>query len=313
MKKIILIFLMFLSVNVFSQTLTTYYSFKTYPNSANRNIYWYGVNFSRIDSVLHVLSTGSSFSLSDFHAFTGINTFANGTYFNDSAKFTRIVIMDSLKVNNRISGYGPLIDSLSASFLRSGTVPMARLSDSTFKLSNLDTTRFMDLSDTSHYVHTDTLTTESVKSVVGFWNLVTFYTTATFAVSPVFSALVNFANGITTTTFYASGYSRMGELSRNEKKVTKSVYLSAINTTYTVAHGISRVENVTSCKLMVKHDSTGAAVPQILPQGYNATTAQAVGNSVWMDSLLCYYFLASTSTGLIGDSAIFEITYTDNH
>ena len=100
MKKIILIILMFISVNVFSQTLTTYYSFKTYPTSINKNIYWYGVNFSRIDSVLHLLATGStSFDLTAFHSFSGINNFTNGTTFSDSVRMTRLSV-DTLTITN---------------------------------------------------------------------------------------------------------------------------------------------------------------------------------------------------------------------
>jgi len=143
MKKIILIILMLISVNVFSQTLTTYYSFKTYPTSVNKNIYWYGVNFSRIDSVLHLLATGStSFDLTAFHSFSGINNFTNGTTFSDSVRMTRLSV-DTLTIT-------------------SGKIDSARI-PSTVKI------------DTAKFAHTDTLTTESVRSVWNFWNIVAYY------------------------------------------------------------------------------------------------------------------------------------------
>ena len=143
MKKIILIILMFISVNVFSQTLTTYYSFKTYPTSINKNIYWYGVNFSRIDSVLHLLATGgTSFDLTAFHSFSGINNFTNGTTFSDSVRMTRLSV-DTLTIT-------------------SGKIDSARI-PSTVKI------------DTAKFAHTDTLTTESVRSVWNFWNIVAYY------------------------------------------------------------------------------------------------------------------------------------------
>jgi len=286
MKKIILIILMFISVNVFSQTLTTYYSFKTYPTSINKNIYWYGVNFSRIDSVLHLLATGStSFDLTAFHSFSGINNFTNGTTFSDSVRMTRLSV-DTLTIT-------------------SGKIDSARI-PSTVKI------------DTAKFAHTDTLTTESVRSVWTFWNIVRCIGVVTFDVSPVFNAAVNFANGINVTgnatvsgDLVLSGWTKnQSSLNRDQYEKVKIVRttMPAVTLTNSVAHGIPNWHTITSYSVSIFDDSTFNMISQ--PQNSYSTTNTLI-NTWYVDSLYINIKTPAGATTIAGDSVKFRITYTD--
>jgi len=164
--------------------------------------------------------------------------------------------------------------------------------------------------DTTHFAHTDTLTTEGIKGIWGFWNTVRFYTTTTFDVSPVFSALVNFANGIETTSLYVSGFTRQGELSRNEKtKIVKNV-LSAAGTN-TIAHGIPNFRNIIAYNLVVRHDSVAGSRLNY-GSGYNLNALYTTPTAIWSDTTNVYYY-AGACWGLVGDSTFIRITYTDSY
>lgn len=149
MKKIILILIILLTSNiVFSQS--AYYKKVSVKDSLysaagtlriNANAYY-------LDGVLQTFS-GSSFDLTAFHLWTGINRFTNGTYFTDSVKFTGIAIVDSIK------GNGSGLTSVDAITLKG--------------------------QDTTHFARTDTLTTERVKSKTEFSDIVKFFLSPTIA------------------------------------------------------------------------------------------------------------------------------------
>jgi len=140
--------------------------------------------------------------------------------------------------------------------------------------------------DTTHFARTDTLTTEGIKGIWGFWNTVRFYTTATFDVSPIFSAVVNFANGLTTTTITASSTAtfngdvvntgkRYQGASSNIDKYYRDTVIRAVcgatGTTVTTAHGISNTSNISMFTYQIKDDSSGLVLTP------NATNAALVG------------------------------------
>jgi len=291
MKKIILIILMFISVNVFSQTLTTYYSFKTYPTSINKNIYWYGVNFSRIDSVLHLLATGStSFDLTAFHSFSGINNFTNGTTFSDSVRMTRLSV-DTLTIT-------------------SGKIDSARI-PSTVKI------------DTAKFAHTDTLTTESVRSVWTFWNIVRCIGVVTFDVSPVFNAAVNFANGITVTgTATFNGDLVPTSWVKTQSSVTKDQYIkdkfvrlpiststSAGTVTYAL-HGIGRT-SVRDFDIVIRDDSTGRFAKSGNVGLEGGAWAQGAFSTWGLNDTAVWFRRTANAYNFIGDTAFFHIIYAD--
>jgi len=342
---------------------------------------------------------GSSFDLTAYHLWSGINYFTNGTYFEDSVRVTGQVIFDStlsvggyviatdsvkgnalsagdMFLNNNGSGiywrayssyinegvdelfysskthnfvtkngnnYIAILDSasgfnlaygvfagngsglttLNASNLSSGTILQSRFSDSVYKLSNLDTTRFLDQSDTSSFFRVGDVLSPAITEIVN--SLVTFSTAVTFIVSPVFSAVVNFPYGITTTTITASSTATFnGDLVptwvKNNSSVSAYQYektkiiafkLGATTaTTYTSAHGITDWHTIKSYTVGIMDDSSNTL---ILPN-VNSDDAGSAGklyNNANIDSLNCRVRLLSGSINLVNDSVFFRIVYTD--
>ena len=123
--------------------------------------------------------------------------------------------------------------------------------------------------DTTHFAHTDTLTTERVKSKTEFSDIVTFF------LSPVFSALVTFANGITVTTITASstatfngdqintGWKKIGS-SKTQYQYTRDTVIWAVcttgPTTITTTHGLGNIGRLISYTCVIKDDSSGLLV-----------------------------------------------------
>lgn len=205
-----------ISVNCFSQSgyfkklhvIDSIYA----PGRINAGAYY-------LNGVLQTFGGGSgTFDTTAFHHFTGINVFSDGTYFQDS-----------VNISGKFIAKGTLVDSLVATYLRSGTVPMPRLSDSVFKLSNLDTSNlsqlnqintFSNLNYFSRKTFIDTVssydplftqnlvltTTGSSDSIVAV-RKVSLYDVTTFYAAAILKTLWDFPFGITTTAITASALS----------------------------------------------------------------------------------------------------------
>lgn len=222
---------------------------------------------------------------------------------------------------------GSGIQALNGSNVSTGVIKAGRLSDSVFKLSNLDTTRFLDLSDTSKYYHIDTLQTENIKSVSNFWNIISFYATAninavfTFVTSPIFSAVVNFANGLTTTTMTASGtvtfngdmvnngWKKIGSASSRDQYLRDTMIrqiAAAVGSTVTTAHGIPNHYSIVSWNVLIVDDSL-----TLLP-GANWTSGyRNPGFSFSIDATNLKYFTPLSAYSIPGDTLKWYIKYTD--
>ncbi len=142
MKKLIFIFLFI--CNLCSADLTPHFSFYYYPSSANPTTVAWSNNYYRIDSLFNIVGSGSSFDLTAFHSFSGINLFTNGTTFSDSVRITRLKV-DTLTISSGKLPFSVLSDSLftntrfdtTKNFYRRDTVGF-------FNRYNLDTTRFAE-------------------------------------------------------------------------------------------------------------------------------------------------------------------------
>jgi len=206
MKKIFLFIFLLISLNCFSQSgyfkrlhvIDSIYA----PGRINASAYY-------LNGVLQTFGGGSSFDLSAFHNFTGVNYFS-----------------DSVIISGKFTAKGNLVDSLVATYLRSGTIPMARFSDSVFKLINLDTNNLLQLnqintlSNLNYFnrkTYVDTVssfdplfaqnlvltTAGSGDSIVAVRKF-SFYDIASFYIAPLIKSLWDFPFGITTTTIIAS-------------------------------------------------------------------------------------------------------------
>ena len=212
MKKIFLILFLLTTAGAYSQS--GYYTRLKVrdslyaPTRINAGAYY-------LNGVLQTFG-GSGFDLTAFHNFTGVNLFSNGSYFTDSVNIT-----------GKFIAKGTLVDSLVASYLRSGTVPMARLSDSVFKITNLDTANLPQLDQLNTFTNTNYFNRNTFIDTITAWDgifqqnlvLTTYGNTdsviiirkislkdiVTFFLAPVLKTLWDFPYGITTTTITASG------------------------------------------------------------------------------------------------------------
>ena len=249
--------------------------------------------------------------------------------FNDSLRGRGNVLFDSMKVLGTINtlvlnasgsviganfvGDGSLLTSLNAEEL-TNEIDNARLNSAIPK-------------DSAALFGTDTSTTQIVRAKTDFRDSVTFRNvvkflltcafdnTVTFLVSPVFLSTVNFANGLTTTTITASGnvnlqgFTKLGDLAENEKVKFIRMYIDTVGGYNKADHGFTGngYMNINTVFIMVKHDTTAGF--RMLPGGSNSAAAITPGVNITFDSLKIWYFPASTATGLLGDTAIFKITY----
>lgn len=185
--------------------------------------------------------------------------------------------------------------------------------------------------DTSKFARTDTLITEDIKGKWNFWNVVRCIGVVTFDVSPIFNSLVNFANGITTTTITASstatfngdmlntGWKSQGS-SQNQYKYSRDTVLKMVlNTTSgtaftdTIRHGITNWRSIVFTQFIVHEDS--ANVNCIIGLYANdAASASLYGAQAWTDSLFARVRLPGgngNSTAWRGDTCTVYIKYTD--
>lgn len=224
------------------------------------------------------------------------------TNFTDTVQMSDYVqIIGNLNVGTNITslgkvtadsllGIGYYITDINAANIASGKIDSARIPN-TAKI------------DTAKFAHTDTLTTESVRSVWTFWNIVRCIGVVTFDVSPVFNSAVNFANGITTTTITASGTAtfngdvvntgkRFQGASSNIDKYYRDTIIRAVctatGTTVSVAHGVSNTSNIAMFTYQIKDDSSGLVLTP------NATNGALIGAG------LLYYppFIDATNINL---------------
>lgn len=185
--------------------------------------------------------------------------------------------------------------------------------------------------DTTHFARTDTLTTENIKGAWTFWNVVRCIGIVTFDVSPVFNSVVNFANGITTTTLTVSstatfngdmintGWKSVGSAQNQYKylrdTVLKMVLSGSSGTAITdsVTHGISNWRSIVFTQFIVHEDS--ADVNSILGLYSNESAAAGMfGGICWTDSRCARVRLTGgngSSTNLRGDTCTVYIKYTD--
>ena len=207
-------------------------------------------------------------------------------------------------------GVGYYITDINAANIASGKIDSARIPN-TAKI------------DTANFAHTGSGITEIFNSIV------TFATTVTFTVSPVFSALVNFANGLTTTTIRASstvtfdgdmvntGWKKVGSGRNTYKYIKDTVLYVALTasppyagTTFTVNHGIANWKSIIQTNFLIHEDSLNL---NILPNIYPTVSYQVpfVYTMVSTDSTKCNIFIPATSVSLFNDTATIFIKYTD--
>lgn len=183
-----------------------------------------------------------------------------------------------------------------------------------YSVYNLDTASKMTYAkDSSHLAHTDTLTTEHIKGVWTFWNIVRFIGVVTFDVSPIFNAAVNFANGISVTgNASVTGYTTLGDstgaiplkycLVRGKTGAnTNSNYNFALPQ-HLIGNGFKRIVSWT-CN--VRNDSA------VSGQKKNFSPGSWYGNLSYyasIDSVNCTIVLPAASN-LINDSITFCIWY----
>lgn len=217
MKKIFLILFLLTTAGAYSQS--GYYTRLKVrdslyaPTRINAGAYY-------LNGVLQTFG-GSGFDLTAFHNFTGVNLFSNGSYFTDSVNIT-----------GKFIAKGTLVDSLVATYLRSGTVPMARLSDSVFKITNLDTANLPQLDQLNTFTNTNyfnkntfidtitafdgifqqnlVLTTYGASDSVIVIRKISLKDVVTFFLAPILKTLWDFPFGITTTTITTSSTATFG-------------------------------------------------------------------------------------------------------
>ena len=218
------------------------------------------------------------------------------------------------------TGNGSGLATLNAGNLSSGTILQSRLSDSVFKLSNLDTTRFLDQSDTSKYFRLGDIITP-ITEIVN--SLVTFSTTVTFTVSPVFSALVNFANGITVTgTATFNGDLVPTSWVKTQSSATKDQYIkdkfirmpistntAAGTVTYTL-HGLSR-GSIRDFDIIIRDDSTGRFAKNNAINLEGGTWSQGLFSTWGCNDTAFFFRRTGNAYNFIGDTAFFHVIYAD--
>lgn len=180
--------------------------------------------------------------------------------------------------------------------------------------------------DTTHFARLDTLTTEKNKAQNIFSDVATFWKAVTFTVSPVFSALVNFANGITVNgiaTFNGdminNGWKKIGS-AHTQYQYTKDTVLkmvlnatSGVAFTDTIRHGIANWRSIVFTQFIVHEDS--ANINCIIGLYANdAASTSLYGAQAWTDSLFARVRLPGgngNSTAWRGDTCTVYIKYTD--
>jgi len=332
---------------------------------------------------------GGGIAASDNIAFSGRVTTSDLWTFNDSAKFTRIVNMDSLRVSgttyhgttktltaasvnynlengfewqNRNTYQLMTLDSANGLIIRKkfNSVNDSLTTDSKFYFN--DTVKFAAYTeitgnaqvsgnlnvgtnivttgnitadsiagigafitdvnantlkgqDTTKFARTDTLTTEGIKGIWNFWNTVRFYTTVTFDVTPVFNAVVNFANGINVTgtaTFNSdvifTGWQKVGA-SSNIDKYTRDTIIRFVLPNSTgggtyANHGIADWRSIRKWNAVILEDSTNRL---FTPMTYYAPYAYYA----FVESTRVYIETLAGSYPFKNDTAIFYITVAD--
>lgn len=240
MKKIFLILFLLTSAGAFSQS-GYYTKLKVRdslyaPSRINAGAYY-------LNGVLQTFGGGSgTFDTNAFHHFTGINIFSNGSYFQDSVNIT-----------GKFIAKGTEVDSLVATYLRSGTVPMARLSDSVFKLSNLDTSNLPQLSQINtftnlNYFNRNTLidtiksydplfaqnlvlTTTGTSDTIVAVRKFSFYDVVTFFMAPIVSAFYKDAGQTIKYILPNSATDTLATISQKQTLANKTI--SGANNTIT--------------------------------------------------------------------------------
>jgi hypothetical protein len=183
-----------------------------------------------------------------------------------------------------------------------------------YSVYNLDTASKMTYAkDSSHLAHTDTLTTEHIKGVWTFWNIVRFIGIVTFDVSPVFNSLVNLANGVSVTgNASITGYTTLGDSTGSiplKYCLVRGKIGANTNSNYNFAlpqHLTgNRFKRVVSWTCNVRNDSA------VSGQKKNISPVSWFGNLAYyasIDSMNCTIGLPATSN-LINDSTTFCIWY----
>jgi len=184
--------------------------------------------------------------------------------------------------------------------------------------------------DTSKFARTDTLITEDIKGKWNFWNVVRCIGVVTFDVSPIFNSLVNFANGITTTTITASstatfngdmvntGWKNQGAMLTRNKYYRDTVLYMVTTATppytgsnYTVAHGITNWKSIVSWEFLLHEDSLNMTIrPNLYPTPTYATAA-FLYNYATVDSTVAKIYIPAAAVSLYNDTCTVFIRYTD--
>lgn len=301
------------------------------------------------------IAASDNITFSGYNIFSGITKHTNGTYFTDSLNVTGAILKaDSIRVSKYLnlattqlitignvlylsenayqfnssygngiltldsssglllnygyySGVGSGLTALNASNISSGTIDTARIPNT----AKIDTAKFFRLGDIV------TPITEVVNS------LVTFSTTVTFTVSPVFSALVNFANGVTVTgTATFNGDLVPTSWVKTQSSVTKDQYIkdkfvrlpiststSAGTVTYAL-HGVGRT-SIRDFDIVIRDDSTGrfAKSGNIGLEG--GSWAQGTILTWGLNDTAVWFRRTANAYNFIGDTAFFHIIYAD--
>ena len=217
----------------------------------------------------------------------------SGVVFNGDAFFSKQIQGDF-----NITGSYKINDVDIASGLSTDTSKLMHYYDSTKYALRYNNLSMANL-DTSKITFIDRLRTIAV-----VWS---------FTVSPIFSVLINFANGINVTgNADISGFTKMGSLGNYEKTVVKKAYISSTGIFIYVAHNIPNFHNVVEYTFCIYHDTTSASQRQIYGIGYNNATAWATGTLYKIDTTNFGYWVPPGATALIGDTIIFRAVYNNN-
>jgi len=237
------------------------------------------------------------------------------TNFTDTVQMSDYVqIIGNLNVGTNITslgkvtadsllGIGYYITDINAANIASGKIDSARIPN-TAKI------------DTANFAHTNSGITEIFNSIVSF------ATTVTFTVSPVFSALVNFANGLTTTTLTASGtatfngdmvnngWKKIGAYNNIDKYTRDTVIRLLCDSVQggvtQIAHGISNTKFIERWTCIIRDDSTGAVyTPGCFYAPYSFYAVVTSSN--------CRIEFNSSSNTFKRDTAKFYITISDSN